>query len=323
MKRLIFKKEDLSQLPIPEEGYVTLGISENGQLQTISDSGTISSIVGGGGDSLYTADGTITAGRVATITDTLTFAGGTVSMSNQRIVSVLDPVNNQDVSTKFYTDSKDIQVFSGTSSNSLNVRKKYRVKGYLEAVDNNAEGETEIQLKSDAVKNTEINRFGENDNGDIDLKIGQNKLLTGDSNGFAISLTFSSEGILGLDENNDIKEFQVVEIYNILRENAITGNKQLALVDINGTSSNIKAKFEISTIAVQNTTANAVTINVGSTALGTNVVNAFALGASETKKLPLGTTFFSTTLGQNLFISSGGWNSASINIHVTISKIWQ
>jgi hypothetical protein len=244
-------------------------------------------------------------------------------MSNQRIVSVLDPVNNQDVSTKFYTDSKDIQVFSGTSSNSLNVRKKYRVKGYLEAVDNNAEGETEIQLKSDAVKNTEINRFGENDNGDIDLKIGQNKLLTGDSNGFAISLTFSSEGILGLDENNDIKEFQVVEIYNILRENAITGNKQLALVDINGTSSNIKAKFEISTIAVQNTTANAVTINVGSTALGTNVVNAFALGASETKKLPLGTTFFSTTLGQNLFISSGGWNSASINIHVTISKIWQ
>lgn len=44
MKRLIFKKEDLTQLPTPELGYLTLGVSSNGSLQTITDSGTISSI---------------------------------------------------------------------------------------------------------------------------------------------------------------------------------------------------------------------------------------------------------------------------------------
>ena len=108
-----------------------------------------------------------------------------------------------------------------------------------------------------------------------------------------------------------------------LKEEGITANKQLALTDIAGSSSNVKAKFEISAIVVQNTTANAVTISIGSTALGTNVANAVVIGANSVIKLPLGTTFFSTLTGQNLFISSSSWNSASINIHVTISKIWQ
>jgi hypothetical protein len=44
MKRLIFKKEDLSQLPLPEAGYLTLGVSIGGLISTITDSGTISSI---------------------------------------------------------------------------------------------------------------------------------------------------------------------------------------------------------------------------------------------------------------------------------------
>jgi hypothetical protein len=44
MKRLIFKKEDLTQLPTPELGYITLGVSSDGGLSTITDSGTISSI---------------------------------------------------------------------------------------------------------------------------------------------------------------------------------------------------------------------------------------------------------------------------------------
>ena len=163
----------------------------------------------------------------------------------------------------------------------------------------------------------------ENGSGNVDLKIQENKLPTGDVNGFAIEYTASAECIIGLDSDSEIKEFEVVEIYNILKEDAVTGNKQLALLDINGNSANVKAKFEISAIAVQNTTANAVTISIGSTALGTNVANAVVIGASSVLKLPLGTTFFSITTGQNLFISSALWNSASINIHVTISKIWQ
>jgi hypothetical protein len=215
------------------------------------------------------------------------------------------------------------EIYNGTDVTPLPERAGLRFKGYLEAVDDAGDDETVVDLSSTAITPAETTRFAENGSGNVDLKIQENKLPTGDANGFAIEYTASAECIIGLDTNSEIKEFEVIEIYNILKEDAVTGNKQLALLDINGTSANIKAKFEISAIAVQNTTANVVTLNIGSTALGTDVVNAFALGASETKKLPLGTTFFSITTGQNLFISSASWNSASINIHVTISKIWQ
>lgn len=44
MKRIIFKKEELSQLPIPESGFVTIGVSTDGMLKTISNDGVITSI---------------------------------------------------------------------------------------------------------------------------------------------------------------------------------------------------------------------------------------------------------------------------------------
>ena len=213
--------------------------------------------------------------------------------------------------------------YDDVSPTPLPQRGKLRALEYIELVDNPTSEETEIQLRADSVTPSEVTRFGVNGSGNVDLKISQNKILTGDANNFAKVYTASSECLLGLNASSQILEFEAVEIYNILKEEGITADKTLALLDINGNSTNVKAKFEISAIVVQNTTANAVTINIGSTALGTDVVNAYALGASETKKLPLGTTFFSTTLGQNLFISSGSWNSANLNIHITISKIWQ
>ena len=215
------------------------------------------------------------------------------------------------------------EIYNGTDVTPLPERAGLRFEGYLEAVDDAVNDETVVDLSSTAITPAEVTRFGTNASGNVDLKISQNKIITGDVNNFAEEYIASSECILGLDSDSKIKEFEAVEIYNILKEEGITGNKQLVLTDINGASANVKAKFEISAIAVQNTTANAVTINVGSTALGTDVANAVVIGANAVLKLPLGTTFFSITSGQNLFISSGSWNSASINIHVTISKIWQ
>ena len=216
-----------------------------------------------------------------------------------------------------------IELYDDADVTPLTPRLKQRALEYIEFVDNPSTQETEIQLRADSLLDAEVTRFGENGSGNVDLKIAENKLLTGNSSDFAIEYVASAECVIGLDINNEILEFETIEIYNILKQEGVNADKTLALLDITGASANVKAKFEISPIAVQNTTANAVTINVGSTPLATDVVNAFALGASETKKLPLGTTFFSTTTGQNLFISSGSWNSASINIHVTISKIWQ
>jgi hypothetical protein len=232
---------------------------------------------------------------------------------------------NKPVSTAQQTEinTKNIFAYDDTDLSPLTRRTKYRAVEYIEFEDDAINSETKIQLRADSVTPSEVTRFGENGSGNVDLKIQENKLLTGTAGGFAIEYTASAECIIGLDSDSEIKEFEVVEIYNILKEETITANKTLALLDINGNSANVKAKFEISAIAVQNTTANAVTISIGSTALGTDVANAVVIGANATLKLPLGTTFFSTTTGQNLFISSALWNSSSINIHVTISKIWQ
>ena len=41
MKRIIFKKEDLSNLPVPEDGFVTIGVSENGELTCIDSNGSV------------------------------------------------------------------------------------------------------------------------------------------------------------------------------------------------------------------------------------------------------------------------------------------
>lgn len=247
---------------------------------------------------------------------------------NAKQDTLVSGVNIRTINGESLLGSTDISIsgtdyYDGVDVSPLPQRGKLRALEYIELVDNPISEETEIQLRADSIKDAETTRFGENGSGNVDLKISQNKIITGDVNNFAEEYTASSECILGLDASSQILEFEAVEIYNILKEEGVTANKQLVLLDINGNSANVKAKFEISAIAVQNTTANAVTINVGSTALGTDVVNAYALGASETKKLPLGTTFFSILTGQNLFISSGSWNSASLNIHVTISKIWQ
>ena len=49
MERIVFKKEDLSLLPIPQVGYKTIGIDTDGGVKTIDDLGNIELIGGSGG----------------------------------------------------------------------------------------------------------------------------------------------------------------------------------------------------------------------------------------------------------------------------------
>ena len=76
---------------------------------------------------------------------------------------------------------------------------------------------------------------------------------------------------------------------------------------------------------IQNTTANAVTggVNVGTTALGADVVSAFAVGANATVAIQ-GATLLKTQFGtltapaaQQLYISAAtAWNSANVHVFV-------
>jgi len=220
-------------------------------------------------------------------------------------------------------DNAGQNIYNGVDVSPLTKRNKLRFSGYLEAVDDAVAEETQVDLSSTALKESNINRFGVNGSDEVDLKIAENKLLTGDSNGFATELTGTEGSIIGFGASNEVQEFEAVEVYNILKETGLTADKTLALLDISGLSSSIKAKFNVDTIAFQNNTANSVTVNVGTTAGGTDVVNALVIGANALVLAPLGTTFFSITTAQNLYISSGSWNSANIDIHIKVSKIWQ
>lgn len=51
MKRLIFIKNDLTEIPVPEIGYVTVGLDLNGELNYIDDQGSISPLGGSGSGS--------------------------------------------------------------------------------------------------------------------------------------------------------------------------------------------------------------------------------------------------------------------------------
>ena len=139
---------DLSELKDDTNTFVNSGAydSVNDKIVlTLSDSSTVDIDTsalggGGGGDSIYTADGTIGAGRIATLTDSLTFEDGTVNLeisepsaSSGNIASYplvfknTDSTNNNFVGMLFNDSSVNSQAsiytrFGTKNSLSFNVR---------------------------------------------------------------------------------------------------------------------------------------------------------------------------------------------------------
>jgi hypothetical protein len=219
-------------------------------------------------------------------------------------------------------DNAGQSIYNGVDVSPLTKRNKLRFSGYLEAVDDAVAEETQVDLSSTALKESNVLRFGVNGSNEVDLKITENTILTGDSNGFATTLTGTEGSLIGFGASNEVQEFTAFEAFNILKETGITADKTLALIGIDTVGSNLKATFAIDEILLINTTANSVTVNVGSTALGTDIVNAVVVGANATVLCGLGTRYFSSTVNQDLYISSGSWNSANLTISVTVKKVY-
>lgn len=97
----------------------------------------------------------------------------------------------------------------------------------------------------------------------------------------------------------------------------------------NDIETSIPAGYSIAQINIFNTTANAVTggIRIGTTAAGTDVVVAQAVGANAILTIADADVllkFFSTTVAQSLFIEAvTAWNSANLNIYVVLNKLNQ
>jgi hypothetical protein len=90
---------------------------------------------------------------------------------------------------------------------------------------------------------------------------------------------------------------------------SITGNTTLTNIVPRG--------YKVSDIAINNTTANTVVINLGTSSGGTQYINALSI--------PTGRTYVTLNkyvdAEQSLFISSSNWNSSSLNLTLYMEKI--
>lgn len=101
-----------------------------------------------------------------------------------------------------------------------------------------------------------------------------------------------------------------------------------ALAQTNDFTLVVPAGMFIDRIFIFNNTANAITggINVGTAAAGAQVISAKAIGASVlamVTEAELLLRFFSKTAAQTLHVSDvTAWNSASIDFHVMMTKLY-
>ena len=101
--------------------------------------------------------------------------------------------------------------------------------------------------------------------------------------------------------------------------------EQLRLMAIGADSSfALAGGYGLSEVFYENLTANAVTINIGTTDAGTDVASGVAIGANACGHIAgatLAKRYFSRTTPQTLYVTSGGWNSASVNVIMIADKV--
>lgn len=96
----------------------------------------------------------------------------------------------------------------------------------------------------------------------------------------------------------------------------------ISLIATEDRTSEIPATFAIDTILIENTTANDVTVKIGTTSGGEEVVAAVLSAGNTLIEATVIKRFFSKTLNRTLYISSADWNSGSLTIKVTTKKVY-
>lgn len=113
---------------------------------------------------------------------------------------------------------------------------------------------------------------------------------------------------------------------DFLRDSAVTKVVKLPLVSANTTYS-VPAGYQLASMVVENTTANAITggMRVGTTDTGVDVVVAQAVGASVTATVPDASILkqvFSMSAPTTIYLQAVTlWNSAIVNIYLILHKL--
>ncbi len=104
-----------NNISTPAESLLIYNTTDD-QFEYRTSTATWDALGGGGGASIYTASGTVPSSTVATITDSLTFAGGQIALSSTNDGILLNRVNNSQMAGISATTN---EIVFNTESNSL------------------------------------------------------------------------------------------------------------------------------------------------------------------------------------------------------------
>lgn len=74
------------------------------------------------------------------------------------------------------------------------------------------------------------------------------------------------------------------------------------------------ANYRLEVIIIQNLTANAVTLDVGTSAGGSEILSSWIIAANSIKILEVGDVF-SSTVRTGVYLSSSNWNSSRLYVY--------
>lgn len=158
----------------------------------------------------------------------------------------------------------------------------------------------------------------------LQLNLPQGYIIRGNANaeGEAQKLIQGNNKVLVTNNVGTEEEVDLVSFLDLLTATGVTANGVLNTTDLGGTARGVLGSWKITDVVVKNTTANEVTINIGSTLGGTDIASAVVIPANGFVEVPIGTALFSETVEQALYASSGNWNSANLIIKFSVKKVF-
>lgn len=217
-------------------------------------------------------------------------------------------------------------ILDGISSSPLSSRNKIRFNNFLKATDDSINNETVI-----GVDNDQLTQFNSTDiidvNGDLRIVNVPNNFAYFDSDGFLSirKLISAPNKALLSDVNGDVQEVDVInlnETENFIKAVNVTANGELNTLDSFNVARGVLGGFKNTHTIIENKTANAVTISLGTNSGLTDIAQNVNIPANDFVDVPIGKAVYSKTTEQIIWISSNNWNSANLDISISTQKVF-
>lgn len=278
---------------------------------------------------LTTLPNGVNFGYVFVISQAGTFYGEKVEIGDMIISNQDEPSSlaNWDIlQTNLDPDTLGLEFFNELDVTPLPNRKFLRVFEFLIIQDNPTTQEYELKIdptKFSTFNSTEIQDV----NGDLRIVNVPNNFAYFDSDGFLSIrklISAPNKAILS-DVNGDVQEVDVInlnETENFIKAVNVTANGELNTLDSFNVARGVLGGFKNTHTIIENKTANAVTISLGTNSGLTDIAHNVNIPANDFVDVPIGKAVYSKTAEQMIWISSNNWNSANLDISISTQKVF-